>query len=56
MIQNRLQLDAAPVAPDRVLGSASSGLAVAAETMGFGRLGIAATCVGALVAVPAVDA
>lgn len=48
MIQNRLQLDAAPVTPDRVLGSASSGLAVAAETMGFGRLGIAATCVGAL--------
>jgi alkylation response protein AidB-like acyl-CoA dehydrogenase len=55
MIQNRLQLDAAPVAPDRVLGSASSGLAVAAETMGFGRLHRRHVR-GGLVAVPAVDA
>lgn len=40
--------EAALVNQDRVLGSAYAGLAVASDTMAFGRLGIAATCVGGL--------
>ncbi|WP_139236068.1 acyl-CoA dehydrogenase family protein [Pseudomonas sp. NFACC24-1] len=48
MVQNQLHFEAALVNQDRVLGSAYAGLAVASDTMAFGRLGIAATCVGGL--------
>lgn len=48
MVQNQLHFDGARVGEDRVLGSSFAGMAVASDTMAFGRLGIAATCVGGL--------
>ncbi|CAH0223372.1 acyl-CoA dehydrogenase family protein [Pseudomonas mediterranea] len=48
MVQNQVHFDAALVDADRVLGSPFAGMAVASDTMAYGRLGIAATCVGGL--------
>lgn len=48
MVQNTVHLEGVQVAPNRVLGSPFSGMSVASDVMGFGRLGIAATAVGGI--------
>ncbi|MCU1740567.1 MULTISPECIES: acyl-CoA dehydrogenase family protein [Pseudomonas] len=48
MVQNQVHFDAVEARAEQVLGSPFAGMAVASDTMVFGRLGIAATCVGAL--------
>jgi alkylation response protein AidB-like acyl-CoA dehydrogenase len=48
MVQNTVHFDQALVSRDRVLASPFSGLSVASDVMGLGRLGIAATAIGGL--------
>ncbi|QNM98207.1 acyl-CoA dehydrogenase family protein [Chitinimonas koreensis] len=48
MVQNQLHFDAAAIGADRVLGSPYAGMSVAADTMGYGRLAIAAVAGGAV--------
>lgn len=48
MVQNGVAFDAVVVEEEDVLGKPGAGLAVAADAMMLGRLGIAATCVGAM--------
>ena len=48
MVQNAVHFDAVQVDEKQVLGSPYAGMAVAADTMGFGRFAIAAVSVGAI--------
>lgn len=48
MVQNQLHFDAAAIGADRVLGSPYAGMSVAADTMTYGRLAIAAVSSGAI--------
>lgn len=48
MVQNSIAFDAVVLEEEDVLGARGAGLAVAADAMMLGRLGIAATCVGAM--------
>lgn len=48
MIQNTVRLDGVIAQADQVLGEPDHGMAVAQDTMCYGRLAIAALCVGAM--------
>lgn len=48
MVQNHVHFEEANVGENRILGSAYAGMSVAADTMAFGRLAIAAVGVGGL--------
>jgi len=48
MVQNAVHLDGVPVSDDDRLGAPGQGLAIAQDAMGYGRLTIAAACVGGM--------
>jgi len=48
MVQNAVHLDGVPVTGEDRLGAPGQGLAIAQDAMGYGRLTIAAACVGGM--------
>ncbi|MEO1067753.1 MAG: AMP-binding protein [Cyanobacteria bacterium J06638_6] len=48
MVQNTLYLDGVPVSDAQLLGPAGGGMAIAQDAMMYGRLAIAAACIGGM--------
>ena len=48
MVQNTVYLDAVPVSANQLLGQAGKGMAIAQDAMMYGRLAIAAACIGGM--------